>query len=692
MADCSELSDNLTQIAMALATREDVKNLDDVVFEMQKLLPEISRESLIDAIIESGSKSDKRVDETQKKIRSIMREPFADRALQNKIEELDGFLEEGQLPVKKKAKKSTPVAIETLRTTRDNLRKWLSTSDPAVEKKLNKELVDLTKQLESGEVSIDKRKGELHEEVQRIKDEVDALKKQIAAQKKERATEQRLNDTISILQAHLDAGTLPVVKTRLVEGVESTRMLRSIIADLRNRLGRSEPARRKRIEASIADLERRLATGDILPKLKPEQETSKELDKLIFKRDLIRKEIQDEIRSMKPLTFWGRVGAAWDMVRLVMTSGEFSFGLRQGGVYAFSHPVKWTKAMVQAARAFTSAEALFKINKEIFSRENAPIYAKAGLPLLHEGMSLTKSEDVIMNYWMDKLPVFKNFNRAAIAFFNTVRADTFDMGYKTLGRTDTMTQAESEIWANYIAVMSGRGKLSVGPVNLEPAALALNRAFFSARYVASRFQMLTFQPLWTTGKSGKGSLRVRTMIAKEYIRLGTGLATVFGLALFMGADIEDDPTSSDFGKGKWGNRRLDMLMGHGQVITFMARILTGKLKRASGEVVSLRGDDKKFGAPDIMEIIGRFGRSKLSPQFGFMLNLLTGENMIGEDIARLNTITQLMYPMAYGDIYDVMQEEGIPTNVALTILVLLGMGLQTYDVNRNRNAGSIGGF
>ena len=169
MADCSELSDNLTQIAMALATREDVKNLDDVVFEMQKLLPEISRESLIDAIIESGSKSDKRVDETQKKIRSIMREPFADRALQNKIEELDGFLEEGQLPVKKKAKKSTPVAIETLRTTRDNLRKWLSTSDPAVEKKLNKELVDLTKQLESGEVSIDKRKGELHEEVQRIK-------------------------------------------------------------------------------------------------------------------------------------------------------------------------------------------------------------------------------------------------------------------------------------------------------------------------------------------------------------------------------------------------------------------------------------------------------------------------------------------------------------------------------------------
>ena len=135
-----------------------------------------------------------------------------------------------------------------------------------------------------------------------------------------------------------------------------------------------------------------------------------------------------------------------------------------------------------------------------------------------------------------------------------------------------------------------------------------------------------------------------------------------------------------------------MLMGHGQVITFMARILTGKLKTGRGEVISLRGDDKKFGGADIADVMFKFGRSKLSPQFGFMLNLLTGENYMGEDVARLNTITQLMYPMAYGDIYDVMQEEGLPTNVALTILVFLGMGLQTYDVNRNRNTGSIGGF
>lgn len=685
MADCSELSQNLTQIAMALATQEDVKNLDDVVLAMQKHFPEIKRQDIVDAIVESTAKENKKVDDTKQKLNEILREAKTDKSLQTKIKELDEFLETGELAPARKKRKPAPLPIETLRNTRDNLRKWLSTSDPVLKKKFSTELDDLVKQLDSGKVEIKKKTGQLHDEVMAIREEIDAIKKQISEQKKE----QSLTDTIEVLQAHLDEGTIPEIQARKVVGIESTRMLRSIIADLRKQLGRSEPAVRKRVEKSIADLERKLRTGDILPKVKPAQVESKELDKLILKRDLIRKEIQDEIRSMKPLTLWGRVGALWDLARLMMTTGEFSFGLRQGGVYAFTHPLRWTKAMVQSARAFKSPEALFKINQEIFSRENAPLYLKAGLPLIREGMSLTRSEEVIMNYWMDKLPVFRNFNRAAIAFFNTVRADTFDMGYKTLGRTHTMTQDEMEIWANYIAVMTGRGSLKVGPMNLEPAALAFNRAFFSARYVASRFQMvggaISNPVLSIAGKNKK----VRRLIAREYIRLGMGFATVFGLALFVGADIEDDPTSSDFGKLRFGSRRNDPLMGFSQVIVFLSRIISGTKKTARGDIVALRGDDVKYGADDIEKIIARFGRSKLSPQFGFIMNLLTGKTYLGEEVTMLNTLTQLTYPMTYGDIYDVSQEEGIPINVALSILAFLGQGLQTYDVNEGR--GSLGG-
>jgi len=672
MADCTELAENIVQIGMNLATREDIKTFDDMVMEMLKLFPELSREGISQAFLEVQESRKKVTADIQKKLTAIYNEPKIEKNTKDKISELNKFLETGELPAKK-SKKPAPMKIEQLRATRDNLRKWLETSDPAMKKKLGQELTELVGQIESGEIQMEHREGRLHDEVQQIKDEIDSLKKQITESK----LEQKLQDKIEILQSHLESGTLPKTKTRDIAGSESVQMLKSIIYDLRKELNRSEPARKKRIEKSIADLEQKLKTGDILPKPKPPLAESEELDKLIYQRDLLKKEIQDEIRNLKPLTLWGKVGAGWDLVRLVMTTGEFSFALRQGGVYAMTHPFKWSIAMVNAFKSFASAKGFYDVNKDIFSRENAPNYNKSGLVLLHEGMSLTRAEEVIMNYWIDKMPVMRNFNRAAISFFNTMRADMFDMGYQTLGRTQSMTQGEMEVWANYINVMTGRGKLGIGSISLEPAALAFNRLFFSARYVASRFQMLTGQPLWHS--AGKGSLRVRTMVAKEYIRLGLGLATVFGLGMLVGADIEDDPRSTNFGKLKFGNRRLDVMMGHAQVITLMSRLLSGKTKTGKGEIVALYGKEKKYGGQDIESVLVKFLRSKLSPQFGFMMNLITRETYLGEEITLLNTTTQLLYPMTYGDIWDVMKEEGMPTNVSLSILTLLGMGLQTYE-------------
>jgi hypothetical protein len=683
MADCSELAENIVKIGMAISTRQDVKSFDDMVLEMQKIFPALTRQGIVESFLEVQESRKRETTDLQKKLQGIYNEPRIEKTTKNKIDELNKLLEEGEIP-EKKTRKPASMKIEQLRATRDNLRKWLETGDTAMKKKFNEELTNLTEKIETGDIEMVRREGQLHDEVQQIKNEIDALKRQIAEQKQE----QELRDKIEILQSHLEAGTLPQPVPKTKSGSDVTQSLRSIIYDLRKQINRSEPARRKRIEKSIADLEAKLNSGDILPKPKPPQAESEELDRLIFKRDLIRKEIQDEIRNLKPLTVWGKIGAGWDAVRLIMTTGEFSFALRQGGIYALSHPFKWSKALVSSFKAFASPKGLYDVNKEIYARRNAPNYQKAGLVLLQEGMSLTKSEEVIMNYWADKLPVVRNFNRAALAFFNTLRADLFDLGEQTLSRTGKMTQGEMEIWANYINVMSGRGKLSVGNISLEPAALALNRAFFSARYVASRFQILTGQPFWT--KSGEGSLRVRKEIAKEYARLGIGMAAIFALGMAVGAEVEEDPRSSDFGKLRFGRRRLDVMMGNAQVARLMAQLLTGTTKTSSGNIVPIRekyvfwadGEffqkkaEMRYGSNDVLDVMVRFGRSKLSPQFGFMMNLLTGQTMTGEEVTLLN---QLPYPITYGDIYDVMQEDGVPVNITLSVLTVLGMGLQTYE-------------
>lgn len=695
MADCSELAENIVKIGMALATKEDVKTFDDVVLEMQKLFPALTREGIVSAFLEVQETRRKETTDLQKKLQAVYNEPKIEKNTKDKIKELDELLENGELPAKKQ-RKSAPMKIEELRRTRDNLRKWIATGDPAMKKKLGDELTELVARIESGEVEMKSKTGALHDEIQQIRDEIDSLKEQF----KEGEKVQELQDKIDILQAHLDAGTMPEVAQRTLSGSDTVQALRSILYDLRKQLNKSDPVRRKRLEKSIADLEAKLKSGDILPKPKPPQEESKELEKLIYKREMIKREILDEIRNLKPMTLWDRVGKGWDLVRLFMTTGEFSFALRQGGAYALTHPLKWSKAMANSFRSFASAESLYEINKEIYERENAPNYRKAGLALLHEGMSLTQSEEVIMNYWQDKLPVIRNFNRAALGFFNTLRADMFDLGYKTLGRTGQMTQAEMEIWANYINVMSGRGKLSVGNISLEPAALALNRAFFSARYVASRFQLLTGQPMWTSSKKGERSARITKQIAKEYARLGFGIAAIMALGMAVGADIEDDPRSADFLKLRFGKRRLDVMMGTSQIMQFMSRILTGTTKTGKGRVVPLRpvgvffndGEffsakaDTKYGGQEIENVLFRFLRSKISPQMGMAMNLITGKTYSGEDITALNTLSQIAYPITYGDIYDVMKEEGVPLNVALSVLTVLGMGLQTYDANKKTSS------
>jgi uncharacterized protein YqfA (UPF0365 family) len=44
-----------------------------------------------------------------------------------------------------------------------------------------------------------------------------------------------------------------------------------------------------------------------------------------------------------------------------------------------------------------------------------------------------------------------------------------------------------------------------------------------------------------------------------------------------------------------------------------------------------------------------------------------------------------MVPLAFNDIYDTMVEQGVAKGTALTLLSILGYGIQTYDKNR-RNA------
>jgi hypothetical protein len=268
-----------------------------------------------------------------------------------------------------------------------------------------------------------------------------------------------------------------------------------------------------------------------------------------------------------------------------------------------------------------------------------------------------------------KIPLVAGSQRAYNTVLNKVRADSFDAMMATLARNGEVTDVEGRAIANFINVATGRGKL--GPA--EQAATTLNTIFFAPRYVASRFQIIAGQPFYG------GNYRTRKAIAAEYARLLTGLGVVMALGAASGAELEWDPRSSDFGKLKYGNTRIDPLMGLSQTTRLIARTVTGSKKELDGDVVPIRGEGVPYRGDTVASTIGDFLRTKLAPFPGVVLDIATGENAVNEPVSPLSAAAGLVTPISFGEIYEVMRDQGIPRGTAFGLLSIFGMGLQHYE-------------
>lgn len=449
--------------------------------------------------------------------------------------------------------------------------------------------------------------------------------------------------------------------------------------EARSEKARSEPALKAKLESQIADLEGKLADpAPEVPQLRHvEGPMSKELARLEYRRDLLRRQINQRVRDLKPKGFWGTVAEPANLARTAITSIDLSAVLRQGGFVALGNPVRAAKSIVPMLRSFASAEAAYKINKQIQDRPNAPLYDRSDLYLAPENGTLHAKEEAFMSRLAGKIPGLAGSQRAYNTFLNKLRADSFDAMAAHLAKNGEPTLAESRAIANYINVATGRAPLG----KLESAAVPLATVFFSPRYVASRFQLLAGQPLYG------GTARTRKLIATEYAKYLTGMATVYALGKLAGGEIESDPRSSDFGKIRLGETRLDPLSGLSQVSVLMSRLATGETKRLSGKVVPIRGKDVPFGGSDSADVIANFLRSKLAPVPGAVLNLAAGENVVGEPVGPLETARDLTIPLSFRDILEVMEAHGIPEGTAIGILGLFGMGIQHHKPRENRKPG-----
>lgn len=444
---------------------------------------------------------------------------------------------------------------------------------------------------------------------------------------------------------------------------------------------------KERTKSATEKLKQKTAQGDFEPEAKSILELDEEARRIRKEYRQAKYEFAQELQRDKLSNMPGYKKAFKKLVefggvpRTLMTILDFSGVLRQGIVPTITHPTVAAKAIPEMFKQTFSKE---RFDEWLADVKESPLYDimdKSGLYVSDPNtLHLSgKEEDFMSANLLEKIPILKNIvkgsERAYVSFLNKMRVDLFKQGVEVFmneGKTMHNSPELYEGLANFINNATGRGKL--GP--LEGSADFLNMVFFSPRLMASRMNMLGLTDAFTLGQKGFYSQlpkEVRIMAMKDMLKFIAFGVSVLGLSELAGAEVELDPRSTDFGKPKVGNTRYDIWGGFQPYVRLIAQVATGQTKSTStGEVKDLT-PRKRF------DRVTSFLRGKLAPVPGSVLDVIAGENIIGEPTTLQSEALESVTPMIINDVGEAMKDQGMKALFTVGVPSIFGIGSTTYD-------------
>jgi len=182
---------------------------------------------------------------------------------------------------------------------------------------------------------------------------------------------------------------------------------------------------------------------------------------------------------------------------------------------------------------------------------------------------------------------------------------------------------------------------------------------------------------------------VRIDYMRNWISLLAIGGSILALSKMGGADVEDDPRSSDFGKIKSGNTRWDIWGGAQPYMRVLAQTISGQRKSTkSGKMYELNGDDI-FGETRA-GVVTDFFRNKLAPVPGSVVDILSGRTGVGDrivyqwggagnkEISLDQYVKQRLLPMTITGTQEAMKDQGVKALFTVAIPSTFGVGTQTY--------------
>lgn len=358
---------------------------------------------------------------------------------------------------------------------------------------------------------------------------------------------------------------------------------------------------------------------------------------------------------------------ALNLPRAVLASCDLSATFRQGLILLLAGPKTAPRAFARQLKAFASEKLSLEMDDVLRSR---PLYKNAvrdgvEFTAIRRGAVMAAKEEPFFSNLAQSLPMVRRSERAFTVFLNEMRMSAYEAAYGAM-TAQGATAAEMKLMARFISLGSGRGVL---PANLNRYAPMLNTVLFSARYQMSTLQLPRQIGRMLLSKNPY----MRKQAAQALIAFVGGGSAILGLFNATGrGKVELDPRSGDFGKIIIGDTRLDIWRGYVQYARFVAQVLAGERKSAYGNLNKVQRYDIAF----------RFLQSKASPAMGMFVDLLKGENYMGETLFEgtrgiSKTVRDRVFPLALQDVMDAMEQSGIG-GLWTAAPATMGFGVLTY--------------
>jgi len=283
---------------------------------------------------------------------------------------------------------------------------------------------------------------------------------------------------------------------------------------------------------------------------------------------------------------------------------------------------------------------------------------------------ISKREEIFTSSIAEKIPGIRASNRAYVGYLNKLRADMFNRFVKEEGGDILKNDVKLRAIGKLINNATGRGKL---PGALEDNAKLMNTLFFAPRLHAGKIRM--WGQLFNPKFYAENTPTVRKNALRSVIT-STGVGLLAGeLFRQMGAEVSNDPTSSDFRKIKIGDTRIDPFGGDQQYAVAIAKLLTGKsTSSTSGKITELY--QPEFGEQSAGGIMADFMANRLAPLPSMAVNLLFSKDYGDEDFGIQSQLIDKTVPIIVQDIMELAEED--PALLPLTIPGMFGVGVQTY--------------